>query len=89
MIPDERSAVRRILKLARPGDLVLIFADAIQRSWQQIIQFSPDDDVPTETQAAAIPIAPAEFIDHDLDLGEGLAYVRDDRGVRLARETED
>ncbi len=89
MIPDERAAVRHALKLARPGDLLLIFADAIQRSWQQIVQFSPGDEAPAETQTAAIPVEPAEFIDQDLDFGEGLAYVRDDRGVRLARETED
>ena len=88
VVVDERAAIRRVLSQARPGDLLLIFADAIQRSWQQIVQFSPDDaEAPADTQAAAITVEPAEFIDQDLDLGG--AYVRDDRGVRLAREEED
>ncbi len=89
VIPDERAAVRRCLELARAGDLLLVFADAIQRSWKQIIHFSPDTEgVPAATSSAVV-VEPAEFIDHDLDLDEGLAYVRDERGVRLAREEEE
>ncbi len=30
------------LREAQAGDLVLIFADAITRSWKQLIQFRPD-----------------------------------------------
>ncbi len=89
VIADERAAVNRCLKLARPGDLLLIFADAIQRSWKQVIHFSPEAaDVPAEA-ASAVAVEPGDFIDQDLDLGEGLPYVRDQRGVRLAREEEE
>ncbi len=89
VIVDERIAVRRALSLARPGDLLLVFADAIQRSWKQITQFSPDtEDAPSEP-SSTVAVEPQEFIDHDLDLGGDVAFVRDDRGVRLAREEED
>ena len=89
VIIDEQKAVRRCLRLARPGDLLLIFADAIQRSWKQITHFSPDtEEAAAETSTAAI-VAPSEFIDQDLELDEAQAYVRDERGVRLAREEND
>ena len=89
VIVDERQAVRRILQLARPGDLLLVFADAIQRSWKQIIHFSPEAAGAPAAASPAVVVEPSDFIDQDIDLGEGLAYVRDDRGVRLAREEED
>ncbi len=52
-------------------------------------QFFPDTENTPETASSAVAVEPAEFIDHNLDLGQGLPYVRDDRGVRLAREDED
>ena len=42
VIPDEQAAVDAALREAEPGDLLLIFADAITRSWKQMIQFRPD-----------------------------------------------
>ena len=42
VIPDEQAAVDAALREAQPGDLVLIFGDAITRSWKQVIQFRPD-----------------------------------------------
>ncbi len=90
LIPDEQKAVERGLSLARQGDLLLIFADAIKRCWEQIIHFSPDtESQASETSTAALLIEPKEFIDHDLDLDENTGFVRDDRGVRLAREEAD
>ena len=41
-IPDEQEAVDAALRMGRPGDLVLIFADALVRSWKQIIYFRPE-----------------------------------------------
>ena len=42
VIPDEQAAVDAALRQAETGDLLLIFADAITRSWKQVIQFRPD-----------------------------------------------
>ncbi|MEM7353103.1 MAG: cyanophycin synthetase [Acidobacteriota bacterium] len=88
LIPDEQQAVAQGLALARPGDLLLIFADAISRCWNQITHFTPDtENPPAETATATLAVEPQEFIDQDLDLDAG--FVRDERGVRLAREASD
>jgi cyanophycin synthetase len=41
IIPDEQTAVEAALNMGQPGDLVLIFADALVRSWKQITKFKP------------------------------------------------
>ncbi|HUO18303.1 MAG TPA: cyanophycin synthetase [Steroidobacteraceae bacterium] len=41
IIPDEQQAVEAALNMGQPGDLVLIFADALTRSWKQITKFKP------------------------------------------------
>jgi cyanophycin synthetase len=45
---DERAAVERALAMARPGDLVVIFADDVTRTWKQVIYWGkprgPSDD---------------------------------------------
>jgi cyanophycin synthetase len=87
VVPEETQAVDRALSLGRPGDLLLIFGDALQRTWTQITQFHPEDGVPhpaSETPVAVeLPAAP-EFL-----LEAGFELKRDERGVRIARETED
>ena len=35
-IPDEQQAIDAALRMGRPGDLLLVFADALARSWKQI-----------------------------------------------------
>jgi cyanophycin synthetase len=90
LIPDEQTAVEAALREAGPGDLVLIFADAITRSWKQVIQFSPGGDGrPFErvrvSRPEPVPSAtePAPLEDRRREL------VRDLRGVRLRREADD
>jgi cyanophycin synthetase len=41
VIPDEQAAIDAALRMGAPGDLVLIFADVLVRSWKQIIKFKP------------------------------------------------
>jgi hypothetical protein len=41
VIPDEQDAIDAALHMGEPGDLVLIFADALVRSWKQITKFKP------------------------------------------------
>ncbi len=38
----EEESVTRALEMARPGDLVVIFADKLSRAWDQIVGFKPD-----------------------------------------------
>ncbi len=99
IIPDEQEAIDAALAMGQPGDLLLIFADALARSWKQITKFrapgmassrpqlgaAGDDLVPV---AAVAPTAQplSSEIAPALNL-EGL--IRDERGVRLAPEVED
>ena len=41
IIPDEQEAIAAALSMGQPGDLLLIFADALVRSWKQITKFKP------------------------------------------------
>jgi cyanophycin synthetase len=50
IIPDEQEAIDHALHMARAGDLLLVFADALTRSWKQVTKFKP--------AAAAVPTAP-------------------------------
>jgi cyanophycin synthetase len=89
IIPDEQAAIDASLRMGQTGDLVLIFADALTRSWKQVIKFRPEGAPPTKARVpealvqAPPPLAAAEPA-HDL---EGL--IRDERGVRFARESDD
>jgi cyanophycin synthetase len=87
VVPEEPAAVAAALNQARPGDLLLIFADQPARTWKQVIQFRPDAQTPAERIPrpvfVEVPEVPA------MSRMENDALVRDERGVRLARETED
>jgi cyanophycin synthetase len=86
VIPDEQAAVDAGLREAEAGDLLLIFADAVTRSWKQVIQFRPDA-APRITERSRISRPePAITLAADaLDDGRR-EFVRDSRGVRIARE---
>lgn len=89
VIPDEVEAVDTALRAARAGDLVVVFGDDITRCWKQVIHFNPRVAEPL-TQARP-PAAPVED-SYDVDafvLDAHHQLVRDERGVRLAREAED
>ena len=85
VIPSEEAAVDAALREAEAGDLLFIFGDAITRSWKQIIQFRPEAAPPPAERRASRPepvlaaVAPV-LEDHRRE------FVRDSRGVRIARE---
>jgi cyanophycin synthetase len=85
VIPDEQAAVDTALREAEAGDLVLIFADAITRTWKQVIQFRPDTtprviERPRVSRPEPAVAAATGLEDHRRE------FVRDSRGVRIARE---
>jgi cyanophycin synthetase len=85
-VPEEPAAIEAALRAGQPGDVVLIFVDQITRSWKQVVQFKPDaapNEVPTRpAYVEAPPLAEPVLLDSD-------HLVRDERGVRLAREEGD
>ncbi len=86
VIPDEQLAVDTALREAEPGDLLLIFGDAITRTWKQVIQFRPDasprlvERPQTSRPEIAVPVSGDGMEDHRRE------FIRDSRGVRIARE---
>ena len=107
-IPEEPAAVDAALRAAAPGDLLVLFADALKRTWKQIVEFSPDVETSASSADASqtsdrdgeptpVPLPPPGAVLPDLpdiqlpgiDPGAGGRLIRDDRGVRLARDYED
>jgi cyanophycin synthetase len=102
IIPDEQEAIDAGLRMGRPGDLLLIFADALVRSWKQVIKFRPTSaESPSAASAASASPAyspPPELATSTASTtpapGEDLltsfeGVIRDERGIHLPREQED
>ena len=94
VIPEEQAAVDAALRMGRAGDLILVFGDEIVRSWKQIIHFHPDGALRPVTSEHAIPAVAAAAARTARDGAKSLprdlgTLVRDERGVRLARESDD
>jgi cyanophycin synthetase len=53
---DEKDAIDRALAMARPGDLVVVFADDVGRSWKQVIHWGKD---PGGQRSSTLPPIPA------------------------------
>jgi cyanophycin synthetase len=87
MIAEEPRAVAAALSMARRDDLLLIFADQPARTWKQVIHFRPEADAPLERISRPVYVEVPEPA--PVPIGDSDALVRDERGVRLARETED
>jgi len=88
IVSDEVLSVEKALDMAKEGDLVVLFADDISRTWNQVIHYEGDGAVAsanTDTKPAT------SFVEEDpeaFSLEAGARLVRDERGVRLAREEE-
>ena len=91
IIPDEQEAIEAALRMGRPGDLLLVFADALARSWKQITRFQPSG-VPDAAAAASAAPPPAPTTPDASEWaflpGED-ALIRDERGIRIAPEGDD
>jgi cyanophycin synthetase len=88
IIPDEQQAIDAALRMGRPGDLVLVFADALTRSWKQIIRFQPDGEATMGAKAQAEVPALETSLDEQL-VAAMQGVVRDERGLRFEREESD
>jgi cyanophycin synthetase len=98
LIPDEQEAIAAALDMGQPGDLLLVFADALVRSWKQITKFKPAGSAPPQPAPPPAPVyaGAATPAAEGVTPGEGVApafsfegLIRDERGVRVAPEAED
>jgi cyanophycin synthetase len=87
IIPDEQEAIDAALRMGQHGDLMLIFADALVRSWKQIIKFRPEGAAPERTVVAAAPVSETVIEDNSFAMMEGIS--RDERGIFISRESDD
>ena len=87
VIPDEQEATSRALQMAEPGDLILVLADAIKRTWKQIIYFNSGARADASDQKATVSIDLPDTADFAFD--DDLEIISDERGVRIAREAGD
>jgi len=87
LIPEEPASVNHLLAMARPGDLLLIFADQVSRTWKQVINFRSEGAAPAERPRTPVVVTPP--VVPETQLSEYATLVRDERGVRLAREDDD
>ena len=88
IIETEEEANLAALERARGGDLLLILADQVTRSWKQIIYFQPGEDVVQDESERPMVEIPHEAFG-DFTLEADLELIRDERGVRIARESDD
>ena len=76
--------------MGQPGDLLLIFADALVRSWKQIIKFRPDGSAePTARPAPVAAPTPADRGVEEALVAAMEGVIRDERGLVMARESDD
>jgi cyanophycin synthetase len=87
VVPDEQEATTRALEIAEPGDLILVLADAIKRTWKQIIYFNSGARVEDAPKRSSVSIELPEIDDFNFD--DDLEIISDERGVRIAREDGD
>ena len=88
VVPDEVQSVSSALNMANEGDLVILFVDNISRCWNQVIHHEGPNATTVSTDTGA-PVH--SFVESDPDaftLDAGVRLVRDERGVRVAREEE-
>jgi cyanophycin synthetase len=89
VIADERTANQSALEMAGPGDLLLLLSEDYTRAWEQIVQFRPNVQAEHATDSKPIPIKFRLDNLGGFEWDSSMEIIRDERGVRLAREIED
>ena len=105
LIPDEQEAIDAALRMGQLGDLLLVFADALTRSWKQVIKFKPEAATGNPARAVALsspravaakPTTRTDSADASLEAAApndaeplSAGSVRDERGLRFVGEAAD
>jgi cyanophycin synthetase len=88
IVEEEEEANNLALNMARGGDLLVLLADHVARSWKQIIYFKPGEEALRNAPKSKAMDIPQEFLG-EFAFDEDMELIRDERGVRIARESED
>ncbi|MBL0121903.1 MAG: cyanophycin synthetase [Betaproteobacteria bacterium] len=104
IIPDEQDAIDAALNMGKHGDLLLIFADALARSWKQVTKFrpagataphstdrgtsAPKPGTRTSESRKATPEEQDAPTAGDASI-EAAGFIRDERGLRFVKESDD
>ena len=89
IVPDEELSVAGALDMAKKGDLVVLFVDNVNRCWNQVIHYEGDGStIPASVDPAKSAHSFVESDPEAFQLDAGVRLVRDERGVRVAREEE-
>jgi cyanophycin synthetase len=89
IIPDEQDAIDAGLRMAQAGDVLLVFADTLVRSWKQIIKFKPEG-VAEKVAAVVAPAPDAEdAVEPRFSPEQWEGVSRDERGIFISRESDD
>lgn len=90
LIPDEQEAIDAALRMAQKGDLLLVFADALTRSWKQIIKFKPAGGMVREAPVAPVTEGSrSSGFDPERFSAMGATVTRDARGIVISRDQDD
>ena len=82
VISSEVDAVDRALELCNPGDLLLIFADKITRSWKQIIYHHSISKKPEAVAEKDAGVFEEVFVEQEIP------FSQDERGVFVPHEEQ-
>jgi cyanophycin synthetase len=90
VLAEEPQAVDHALRMAKRGDLLLVLADKVNRSWKQITKFGADGTGGPKSRPAGELPSMAQLVEERMPLDsaptlDGEAVIRDERGVRIAR----
>lgn len=96
-IESEQEAVDRSLAIAEEGDLVVIFADKLKRTWKQIIYFNKEhgEDADVQVEPKKQEMFSASVIAQDPSISQEISdvikagIVSDESGVRVVYHDED
>jgi cyanophycin synthetase len=90
VIPGEVEALDAALRSCARGDLLLALGDNIDRSWNQIVKFRPDEKAPAADPGPAAHIYVAtEPVTEEPAFDASAPLMRDERGVWLPAEADD
>jgi cyanophycin synthetase len=92
-IIDEQQAIDAGLKMAEPGDLLLIFADNLARGWKQIVNFRPDEGKTVIAAPRAARAVPRQPVRDEASADDATparnSPVRDDTPAKFATLNDD